>query len=155
MKNTNRCTIICGILSLVLLVANFLPFWFYDGTSASIHGYIWLPEHYDALEKFISEQMGTQFMLNMPQIGAPILILAASAVSACFCCLKSKSRVSSVVCVICGAICFVFYASSALLREGSLWWLHMLLSAAMIVVGLIANGQTIQQWIHNKKQHAE
>ena len=64
MKNTNRCTIICGILSLVLLVANFLPFWFYDGTSASIQGYIWLPEHYDALEKFISEQMGTQFMLN-------------------------------------------------------------------------------------------
>jgi len=130
---------VCALLMLVLLAMQFLPYWTYgeEGTlQASIGQYVWFPGEYKELDTHLGEQLGKGYDITQMVTG-PILVLVLSAVGAVLCLVKAGARATALLPMGCGAAGIVTYACTAALRLGSLWWVHLLLAAAILVCGAV------------------
>ena len=126
----------CAALMLLLFACQLLPFWSAEGESASIQGYIWFPHHYNGLSSFFKAEAGLTVndIILMPIIVAVVGLLGA------FLCLRKSDRVWTAICpAVCGLAGMIGYLTQPVFRMGNLWWLHLLLSVAIVAaaVGLV------------------
>lgn len=127
---------VCAVLMLLLFVCQLMPFWSAEGESASIQGYIWFCQHYNGLSSFFKAEAGVT--VN-DMVLMPVIVVVSSLLGAFLCLWKSKRAWTAICPVICGIAGIVGYLSQPVFRMGNLWWLHLLVSIAVLIsaVGIV------------------
>lgn len=72
---------VCLVLTLALVVCQFVPFWTFEGKTISIAQYIWLPTYLKDLTNEFVKNVDPAFKSMNAIGGAPILLLASGGVS--------------------------------------------------------------------------
>ena len=127
-------------LSLVMLVMLFVPFWEYGDKTASINGFVWLQATDGELTSwFARNAIGFSPMTdtNMLVI-TPVFMFVLSILGTIFCIKSSKSELISLLPFFCGLVGIVGYLTQPVLQLGQLWVVHLAISAALALVGLVA-----------------
>jgi len=126
----------CVVFMVIVLVLQFLPYWEFDGQGTSIASFVWRPYLHDDLISGLSEQTGAEVNLNS-EVGAPILMLVLGVAGAALVFVKSDWPLAAFAGVCFGATGIFGYLNSAVLRAGNMWWLHMVLCAAALALGVL------------------
>lgn len=142
MSKSRICTWICAALILIMLILQFTPFWTYeteDGSaSCSINGYVWMPDcHADTTEYLQSALGDSSFSVNNVY-AFPAAQLAFLLVGLAFCLIKPDTPVGPLAGIAAGAFGAAGYMTRTALRLGSAWSLHLLVSVAIILMGVVA-----------------
>ena len=137
---TQLMNILCGVLCLALVVAQFLPFWHYgeqNELSASIQGYVWFPEDYKALGTHLADTVDPDHDVGSI-ITMPILTLICGALGFVLCLFKSRLPYVPLLPAVCGLAGTWGYLTKAVFRVGSGWGLHLALCIALLALGVAA-----------------
>lgn len=127
-------------LSLVMLVMLFVPFWTYGDKTASINGFVWLKATDGELTGwFARNAIGFSAMTdtNMLVI-TPVFMFVLSILGTIFCAKSAKVALISLIPFFCGLIGIIGYLTQPVLQLGQLWVVHLTISIALAVVGLVA-----------------
>ena len=127
---------LCALLMIVLLVLQFVPYWYYapENGSCSISGYVWFPTDHKELESWISAQ-AEGYDLN-GFVGAALLVFFSAAVGTVFSLFQRKNGWPAVLTTVCGAVSLCVYLFNAAFRLGSFRLLHVLVCAAVLALGV-------------------
>ena len=127
-------------LSLVMLVMQFVPFWTYGDKTASINNFVWLKATDGELTSwFASNATGFNAYADMNSLVlAPVLMFVLCILGVIFCTKNSKAAFISLIPFFCGVIGVIGYLTQPVLQLGELWTLHIAISAALVLVGLVA-----------------
>lgn len=136
MKKIKTVNLIAALLVLIVSVMMFLPFWHWDGQSASINGYVWMPSEHTALEKHLSDALGYKTDINQIfQIPALMLLFGWAGFALCL--IKRDSAWQMICTLPFGIFGIIGFLSCDALRLGSTWVLILMLCIAIIVLDLI------------------
>lgn len=128
--------VICAVLMLCLLILQFTPFWSYNGKTASISGYVWMPNDHSDLTSWFSAQLGSTVEIENV-INVPILLLVLGAAGVIFCLAKSRSPIAALLPAACGIVGIYGCIAKPVFRLGTNWWIYLLLCIAMLAVAVV------------------
>lgn len=139
MRNMKLCSRIAAILMALMLGCQFLPYWHYgaeDAMAASVNGYVWFPHHHVELS---DELKAAEEGYSINGVAYPsVLILILCALGAVVGLWKSDSMLACLLPTGCGAFGLWAYLTTSAMKAGSLWWLHVLLLAGMLAMGVLS-----------------
>lgn len=144
---------IIGLISIVVMVAvlviQFLPFWYYEGTSTSIQMYVWFPEKCKSLTKLLQEILGKSYAVGNIVLG-PIALLVGSVVGIVLSVLgkKGKPILAKAVPMVCGIVGVYGFLSQPALQLGSNWVLYLILS---ILLALVCGVAAVLEILYGKR----
>lgn len=131
------CNYICALLTLCLLICQFIPFWNYGSDSLSINGYVWLDSANTEIASYFTQELGSAPNLNsIAAVAATTLLFGVIGIALCL--IKSGSAFPALVpsiaalCSLCG---FIFLPC---FRLGSTWILQIVLAILIIVSCVLA-----------------
>ena len=131
--------LIFGVLMLVILVFQFLPFWHYstegESFATSIQTYIWFPGECRDLDDYLAEQTGNEDIEAGQILGMPILVLVSGAVGIVLCLIKAKSAIVSLLPAICGISGIWGFLSTPAFQLGSNWVVSLVRDGVFAGVG--------------------
>lgn len=137
-KSLNITTIlswVCLGVIVLMIVLLFMPYWNYDGKSASILGFVGFPEADSALRDFLGTARKGPYVLNQ-EIITPLLLMAVAIITVVSQIRNFKSNAAAFLAIPFGAIGLWGYLTGATLKLGSLWTLHLGVCAVALVLGL-------------------
>ena len=133
--NVKLCSRVAAVLMIVMLGCQFLPYW-NDGAgqSASVNSYVWFPHD----NEWVTGQLkAAEEGYSINSVAYPtVLILLLSAIGAVVCLWKSDSMLACLFPTVCGGYGLAAYLTTAALKAGGLWWLHVLVLAGVLVAGV-------------------
>ena len=124
--------LICTVLMMALLVCYFLPFWNVDGQTASIGGYIWMPENHQNITEYFrlnSEEFLSSGMNSI--VGMPILLLVTCGIGIFCGIVKPSSLLTPVMGMVCCISGLVGFLGEPIFRMGGSWILMLILCVAI------------------------
>ena len=127
--------VLCAVLMAVLLALQFVPFFTEGDGQVSIGSYVWFPSDHKALDSQIAAQIEGYRIEDM--IVMPILILVLCAAGIVLCIARMSCATSALLPAACGLIGTIGYLTQPVMRMGSGWQLHALVSAAMLAVAAV------------------
>ena len=136
MKNVTLCSRVAAVLMILMLLCQFLPYWQVEalpGASVSVNGMVWFPTNHPELTEQL-KAADTDYNINSlayPTV-AIFLLCVFGAVAGLW---KSDSMLACFLPVICGGYGLWTYLTTAAFKAGGLWWLHVLLLAAIFIAG--------------------
>ena len=151
-KNFNNykqtCNIICAVLTLVLIVLMFMPFWVIpeQEIDASISGYLWFPTDHEALEDAIKDWNGISKKTDYNELKNDIVlglffsfVLGAVGVVVGGV-IKRKSIVAPLFGAVAGVWMTVLYLTQVAFTYGQNYGLHVAVAivTAVVSVGTLA-----------------
>ena len=136
MKKIKTVNLIAAILVLTVSVMMFLPFWHWDGQSASINGYVWMPSEHTTLEKYLSDTLGYKTNVN-EIVRMPALMFLLGWVGVALCLIKMDSAWQMLCTIPFGIFGIIGFFSCDALRLGSAWQLMLILCFAIVILDLI------------------
>ena len=126
-----------SVLMLVLVVLQFLPYWSYQGESASIAGYVWRPHKYSTFTDLFKSYFGKKFRITL-MFGLPMaLTLAANLVGSVLCILKASKPAAFLVPAVSGILGIYGLLTQQPYRLGGLWLPSLILYALVLVLGIV------------------
>lgn len=127
-------------LSLAMLVMQFVPFWTYGEKTASINSFVWLKATDGELTGWLaSNAPGFNAYTDMNSLVlAPVLMFVLCILGAIFCAKNAKAAFISLLPFFCGVIGIIGYLTQPVLQLGDGWIIHIAISAALALVGLVA-----------------
>lgn len=126
-----------SVLMLVLVVLQFLPYWSYQGESASIAGYVWRPHKYGTFTDLFKSYFGKKFRITL-MFGLPMaLTLAANLVGSVLCILKASKPAAFLVPAVSGILGIYGLLTQQPYRLGGLWLPSLILYALVLVLGIV------------------
>lgn len=138
MKNKDKTlSIIAMGLLVVLFVLQLLPFWSFEGNSASIQSYVWFPHNHEAINSYIASQVGGNYQINDMMI-MPVLVAFATVIGVAMGAWQKMAMWVNAIPLLGGIIGVWGYFSHPALRMGSGWVLQLLVSVATVVVAVMA-----------------
>ena len=128
----------CCALAFIL---QFVPFWFFNGKTATINGYIWLPftEKSKELGRWIASEGGKPFKIDDILL-FPIIQMISSGVSVVNLIINgAESRKPYTFPLICALAGILVYNKPIAYFLSPLVWVHIVITVALIasVVGMI------------------
>lgn len=117
------------ILTLILLILHFSPFWSVNGDTASLQGYIWFPNQHEGISSYLSSNINGIVLF-------PVLQLIAGALGVVLCLIYAKSFLVSIAPVFCGAFGIAGFCSNDALKLGSTWAIMLILSILILISGI-------------------
>jgi len=136
-----------GILA-VMLVLTFLPYWHYEGGSASLSGYTWLPTNHEALESYFEATLGDYSIGK--EFGATIIVTVLGLAALVLQIIFQSFPSCPIAAVVIGAAGLWGYTGSAVLSLGGMQTLLIILSVAALVFGVIGVIMKIADFISAK-----
>ena len=136
---TKIMNIACAVLALVLLVMQFMPFWYMgeETEPVSIGGYVWFPSDHGEVTGYLQEQVSSDFKIN-DIIAMPILVLLLSVATMVVCIWKMNNPLVSILPIACGLSGAWGFLAKAAFRLGSTWGFQFALCIGLIVLGAAA-----------------
>jgi len=135
-NSTQIINLICAFILLVLIILQFVPYWHYDGMSASINSYVWFPYSHDALKTYLETSLGASVDLNREVI-TPIIITFVGILILALQIWKPDYSIAMFGTVLIGIAGAYGYLSSDVLQLGSTWILHLVLCIAAVALGIL------------------
>lgn len=141
MKKSLPITTWIGIAASVLMIAlvalQFLPYWSYQGESASIAGYVWRPHEYSTFTDLFRSYFGKKFRITL-MFGLPMaLTLAANLVGSVLCIIKASKPAAFLVPTASGILGIFVLLTQQPYRLGGLWLPSLILYALVLVLGIV------------------
>lgn len=138
-KLTKIMNIACAVLALVLLVMQFMPFWYMgeETEPVSIGGYVWFPSDHGEVTSYLQEQVNSDFKIN-DVIAMPILVLLLGAASMVVCIWQMNNPLVSILPIACGLSGVWGFLAKAAFRLGSTWGFQLALCIGLIALGAAA-----------------
>lgn len=138
-KLTKVMNIACAVLALVLLVMQFMPFWYMgeETEPVSIGGYVWLPSDHGEVTSYLQEQVSSDFKIN-DVIAMPILVLLLGAASMVLCIWQMNNPLAGLLPIACGLSGVWGFLTKAAFRLGSTWGMQHALCIGLIALGAAA-----------------
>lgn len=127
-------------------ILQFVPFWFFDGKTATINGYIWLPftEKSKELGRWIAAEGGKPFKIDDILL-FPIIQMITSGISVVNLIINgANSRHPYIFPLICAIAGVLVYNKPVAYFLSPLVWVHIAITLAIIVsvIGLIVNNKS-------------
>lgn len=136
-RHATICNCICVILSLLLLILQFSPFWQTEEGAVSIQGYIWFPSSHTELQGVLREATGNgDFSVN-DILTMPILVLLTGVAGMVIGLWKRQKPLALLLPTFCGLVGVWGYLVTPVMRLGANWGLHLAVCVAMAVVGAV------------------
>ena len=125
--------IACIVITLVLMVCQFMPFWAVpdSGETASISAYVGFPGEQQAVGSYLEAETGEGFNINHVVIG-PVTIIALGAVGIALCLFRSANAFCALIPAAAGCVGAWGYITQTALQLGSGWGLHLALCVLLI-----------------------
>lgn len=136
-KRISVCNLICAILMGVMLILQFVPFWESTDGSVSINSMVWLSYAHGDLERSLAAAVGESFSLNKLVV-APIFQTVTALVGIFVCLRWNDNAFSSLLPAACGILGLWGYLAVPGMQMGNMWILHLIVSAAMLVVAVVS-----------------
>ena len=127
--------IACAAVLVLLLIAQFVPFWQDGETSASISAYVWFPSDNKAVTTYLQGHLGSDFDVGS-MVACPVALLAGAAISLWMCLFMQSKRITPIITALTGLAGTIGYLATPALQLGSLWGLH--LGLCILLLGLAA-----------------
>lgn len=145
---------VCVVLMLLLLVAQFLPFWSCascETGSCSVADYVWFPGHHKDITKGIMREIyGKKF--EVAQVILPhIVILVSSILGIIFCLKNAKQPIFALLPLLAGLAGTFGYLMIPGLQAGQNWILHLIASALLLVCSLVALSGAVLKMVNKLK----
>lgn len=143
MKKSLRITNWIGIAAAALMVAvvvmHFIPFWRYQGESASIAAYIWRPYKNTAFTELFRSYFGKGFKMTL-LLGLPMaLSLVGNAAGAVACAVKSSRAAVYMIPVVGGLSGLLGLLVSPVFKLSGLWLPLLVLHGLVLAVGILGS----------------
>lgn len=135
MERKRTLAIVAAVLMLSMVILTGIPYFSYDGGSASISGYVWFPYEYTEFETYLTGQI-EGYSIN-DAVGIPIFIQVFGVLGAIFLIWKNSAAFAPFIPLAYGVIGGIGYMSSGFLRLGGAWGLHLALLVALVAVGAL------------------
>ena len=145
-KRISVCNLICAILMGVMLVLQFVPFWSNGDGGVSINSYIWLNYAHDDLTNSLAAAVGESFSVNQ-LIVAPIFQTITALIGIFVCLRWNDTALSAFLPVACGILGLWGYLSVPAMQMGNMWILHLLVSAAMLVIAVVSIAASVGNFL--------
>ncbi len=126
---------ICIAVMLLTILLQFAPYWTYNTDKvASITDLILRPDSNRPLRTALG--LGKMPLQNAA-VWVPAASLALMVASIVVCMMQGSKPLVNVFHIITGLVIAGGYAATAILRQGSLWWLNMLMGVVMVALAVI------------------
>ena len=124
-------------LMLVVFVLHFLPYWSYQGESASIAGYIIRPYEHNTFTNLFRSYFGKKYRITL-LFGLPMaLTMVGSLAGSVLCILRSSGKATWLVPISCGILGLFGLLTNQPYRLGGLWMPMVILFALVLCVGIL------------------
>lgn len=133
MKKAKIMNLVCIAVMAVVVVVQFMPFWYYEGTSTSLQMYVWFPEKCKSLTKLLQDILGKDYAVGNIVLG-PIALLVTPVVGIVLSIIKKDEYLMKLIPLVGGVVGAWGYLTQPALQLGSNWVLHLVLSIVMAVV---------------------
>ncbi|MBQ3222380.1 MAG: hypothetical protein IJB41_02070 [Clostridia bacterium] len=141
LTRTRTLSVLCAAALLVMLVLQFVPYWNFateaGDASCSINGYVWFPRQHEDLTAYLQSQLGADFTVDRVY-AIPAIQLITGALGIAFALLKPALPVGEICACACGVAGLWGYLTNPALRLGGGWALHLLVSALVLVAGVLS-----------------
>ncbi len=132
---------ICALLSLLLVVTQFLPFWNCsecEDSSISVSDYVWFPSDYEEFTDAMKAEnaLGKTYQLN-DWVLTPVVIIVGCALSIIFCIKNSTNSTFGLFPFIAGLTGVVGYLTTPILQMGANWTLHLAAAGALLACSIV------------------
>ena len=145
-EKTKICSYISGALMICLIILQFSPFWYYDGTYSSINDFVWKNsdniELVNYLDSIISENITADYMLDKVG-GVACWQIVLCMFGAGFAFIKPHIGIFSLFPLVNGIFGTYNYVNNSMLQAGRFWQVHLLVNILMIITSLF----TMFVWI--------
>lgn len=136
------CNVVCAVLLIALIALQFVPgFWATapnkkgEVDSASLQGYIWLPEEHKDLEKSFKKDID-EFELN-DIVGMPVGVLAFGILAVVFTALKPKGLWAALFAFLAAVLGVIGYLTMPVYQLGNNWVIHLIVAAVALAVSAV------------------
>ena len=163
---TPVCNIICAVLTLVLLVFQFLPgYWTAqkakpekDGTyktdTASLQGYMWVPSEHTVLDDYFDDLYGDELVMN-DAVMMPIITLVCGVLHLVFCVFMRHKSALAILPAMAGASGAIGYLQFPIYQLNALWIVHFVLAVLILLVSVASLVTSIALWVKAFRQELE
>lgn len=136
-ERTKKCSIICAILTLILLILHFVPYWSFEGDTLSIGGYVWLDPSNPQFAQYVLHNTGAEANVN-PIIFMSVFVILFGLLGAAASFWKSHNGYVTLVADIAAIAGIIFFVSSPMLRLSFMWIIQFIICIAIIVSSILA-----------------
>ena len=136
MSKTKLFNYVCALLTLVLLVLQFTPFWNYNGQTASINGFVWLNPQGAEINNWFTSQLGTAVNVNSVVITS-VLVLLLGVAGVVLCVMKSDIGLMALLPAASALSGIYAFALKPVFRLGSTWIVQLVLCIAILAMAII------------------
>lgn len=141
LTRTRTMSVLCAAVLLVMTVLQFVPYWNFTteagDASCSLGGYVWFPRRHKDLTAYLQGQLGADFTVDRVY-AMPAIQLITGLLGIAFLLLKPALPVGGICASVCGIAGLWGYLTNPALRLGGGWALHLLVSALVIVAGVLS-----------------
>ncbi len=136
-ERTKKCSIVCGVLTLILLILHFVPYWSFEGETLSLGGYVWLDPSNPQFAQYVLHNTGAEANVN-PIIFMSVFIILFGILGAGVSFWKPKNGYVTLVADIAALAGIVFFIASPMLRLSFMWIIQFIICIAIIVFSILA-----------------
>lgn len=136
-ERTKKCSYVCAILTVILLILQFVPFWSFEGDTLSISGYVWLDSSNPQFAQYVLHNTGAEANVN-PVIFMSVFIILFGILGAAAGFWKPKNGYVTLVADIAALAGIVFFIADPMLRLSFMWIIQFIVCIAILVFSVLA-----------------
>lgn len=136
-ERTKKCSIVCAVLTLILLILHFVPYWSFEGGSLSIGGYVWLDPSNPHFAQYVLHNLGVEANVN-PIIFMSVFVILFGILGAAASFWKSQNGYVTLIADIAAVAAIIFFVSNPMLRLSFMWIIQFIICIAIIAFSVLA-----------------